>query len=132
MKKWCWLSFLLPFTCLAQVDTIVVRQTKNYFPHIASYQQGEIPCFLLCDSSGIQTYNESKVLSFDIAYWNGHEMEQISVDGKQIPDSVCAQVGLYSLGQMLFITKIKTQLQADQEIVYLHAMNLIPILKEDD
>ena len=75
---------------------------------------------------------KGEVVSFKISYWSGMELEILNVEGKNIPDSICAQIGLYNIDQMVFITDIQARIKNGSETVYLNSLNLIPVLKNED
>jgi len=122
--------FAAPFA-QAQKDTVRIERVKNYFPHIANFQTGEIPYALLCDSAGIQIREEGRILSFRLAYQGERSLETLHIEGNRIPDSVCAVIALYGLGQMIFLTDIEAEIGPDRERVHLVPMHLSPVRHEE-
>jgi hypothetical protein len=119
---------LFAFSVSAQSDTVKIVRSLNYFPSISGYQMGFIPYFQLCDSTGLQTSNGLDVVSFQVHYSRGINQRSIDIQGNQIPDSVCVDIGLNSMNSMVFITEIKAFSTA-MDTVMIMPLNLIPIKK---
>ena len=110
-------------------DTVRVVRERNYFPWLAQRQMGEIPYFLLCHEEGIYTDENCQIKSFNITYLKENKLEQVQVTGNVIPDSVCAQIGRYSLNTDVYVTNIIGQIE--EELFMLNSMQFF-IIEEDE
>lgn len=130
MKLLLLFSFI-QFSTLAQSDTIRIHKVHNYYPSISGIQFGDIPYWKLCVSEGIQTKAESSIMSFDIQYWGKYGLAEQHIAGNRIPDSVCMQIAVYGLNNMIFFTNIRAIQPDSGKVLHLSPMNLMPI-KEND
>lgn len=126
----CSLFFLGCQTLYCQTDIIKIEKPKSFFPSLGGVQMGEIDAVKFTDSSGLQMSEPGEILSFQIQYWNGAEMLAVDVAGKQIPDSIALQIGLYNHKMMVFITDICAFSEKKEEHIFLPSMNLIPIVSK--
>jgi hypothetical protein len=129
--KLLFLFSLIQITSIAQSDTIRIKKIQNYYPSISGFQFGNIPSWKLCSSQGIKTKAESNIMSFDLQYWGKKGLTEQHFTGNRIPDSVCAQIAIYGLNNMIFFTNIRSILPNSGKVLHLSPMNLMPI-KEDE
>ena len=122
---------LLPFLSSAQADTIRLVKAYNYHPMIANVQLGEIPYWKLCDLRGLSTHEECSILSFDISYFGKNGWSETHITGRQIPDSICVEIGVYGLNNMVFFTNIRAMSHENYKVILLSPMNLTPIKSDD-
>jgi hypothetical protein len=122
---------LVHLSVIAQDDTIRIKKIHNYYPSISGIQFGDIPYWKLCASEGLQTQAKSHIMSFDLQYWGKRGLVQQHIAGNRIPDSICAQIGVYGLNNMIFFTNIRSILPDSGKVLHLSPMNLTPI-KEDE
>ncbi len=101
-------------------------QQENLFPHINQIYDGEILITELGDLEGIQTAENYKIVSFVISYPHGEKNLAVDVKGNVIPKNVIADIYKYSMGEMIFITKILT-VDTNNNIFEIVPMNLIPV-----
>jgi len=122
---------LLPFLGFSQSDTIRLVKSYNYHPKISNIQIGEIDYWKLCDTSGIQTNENCTVFSFQMSYFGKNGFTEKRIIGNQIPDSICLQIGVYGLHNMIFFTNIQALNHENNKIIRLTPFNLTPIKRED-
>ncbi len=82
-------------------------KSKNMFPHIEGYFNGEIPVSVLGSDKGIQLNDDIKVVAFDIHYESLTGPETASIVGNKVPAKVLEKIGKYNIGYMVFITDLK-------------------------
>ena len=116
---------------LSQRDTIRLVKSYNYHPKISNIQMGEIDYWRLCDTNGIQTNEDCTVFSFQMSYLGKTGFTEQRIIGNQIPDSICLQIGVYGLNNMVFFTNIRAINHENNKILHLTPFNLIPIKRED-
>jgi hypothetical protein len=132
LVKFLLFSFFISSLAIGQTDIIFVKKRKNIFPILAGIQTGEIPYYLLCDSAGIWVRRGLEVTSFEVSYWKGRGMTTVQVQGNTLPDSICTQIGIYSLGNAVFLNEICAFDNLEKMYVSAHSMSLTPIKKEDE
>lgn len=130
MKTLLILSFL-PLFSFGQTDTIHLVKSYNYHPIIANQQLGSIAYWKLCDSIGMHTREECSILSFDMSYFGKTGFTETHISGKNIPDSICTEIGVYGVNNMVFFTNIKAMLHDSFKIIQLTPMNLTPVFREE-
>lgn len=130
--KLLFLFNLLNFAFFAQQDTIKLVKMQNYYPSISGVQFGNIPSWKLCNPEGLQTKTKSSIMSFDLQYWGKNGLTEQHIAGNRIPDSVCTQIAVYGLNNMIFFTNIRSILPNSGAVIHLSPMNLIPIRDDDD
>lgn len=126
MKVGLILSVLWYGVCFSQVEHVQVIKKESMYPNIKGYYEGEIPFNLLCDESGIVCNKELEVVEFTLQYGNGDQDKMITIKGKVIPPSICNEISLLSMDNMIFITNIFAVDQKKQ-IYPITSFNLIPI-----
>lgn len=89
-----------------------------------------MPYFQLCDSIGINTREDCQITEFNISYYASNGMKDISVCGSNIPDSICLEIGIYSIDTQVFISKIKGLI--GREEVRLNSMQFQITRKENE
>ncbi len=121
----------LHFFSFSQTDTIRVNKTLNYYPSISGVQDGNIEYWKLCNAQGLQTKADCSIMSFDLQYWGSKGLTSQHFSGNQIPDSICTQIALYGLQNMIFFTNIKAIDPQTGRVLHLSPMNLIPVAKNE-
>ena len=130
MKLLLILSFL-PFLSFSQTDTIRLVKSYNYHPMIANTQLGDIAYWKLCDSNGMQTKENCSILSFDMSYFGKNGFTEIHISGSTIPDSICTEIGVYGIDNMMFFNNIRAMSHENYKIMHLSSMNLMPVRREE-
>lgn len=115
----------------AQTDTVKLVKRYNYHPVLANIQVGDIAYWKLCDSVGLYTREKCSILSFDMRYFGKNGITETKISGHTIPDSICTEIGVYGIGNMIFFTNIKAMTHDDYKILHLLPMNLTPVKRED-
>ncbi len=131
MKTLLLLSLLLPFCIFGQTDTVRLVKAYNYHPMIANTQTGDIEYWKLCDSAGMLSKEECTIISFEMSYLGKKGTRNVKIHGHNIPDSICTEIGIYGMNQMIFFTNIKAISHHNYKVLHLTAMNLVPIKRED-
>ncbi|MBI1837025.1 MAG: hypothetical protein HYR91_07140 [Flavobacteriia bacterium] len=123
-------NLFFSFILNGQVDHVTLNKKVSVFPNISGVYYGEIPYYMLCDSAGIVTGNDLKIIKFSLQYSDGKNNTTNSFYGNNIPDSICFKIAMCSINQMIFFTDI---LAVNQEgkLINLVSFNLIPIKNDD-
>ena len=122
---------LFPFLTYSQTDTIRLVKSYNYHPNIANVQLGEIAYWKLCDSAGMTTTENCSIISFDMSYFGKDGWTEKHVSGKQIPEEICTEIGVYGINNMMFFTNIKAMSHDNFRIIFLSPMNLMPVKSDE-
>lgn len=101
----------------------------DFHPQIAGYFNGRIPAEVICDVQGITTNVGYRILTYDVAYFDGKSTVEAHVVGSTIPDSICAIFQSFGSNSEIFFTNIKA-MDLDGRITHLSPLKLIAV-KED-
>lgn len=122
--------FYTPF--LFAQDTIQVTRQKNYFPWLASRQEGNIPYYLLCDPKGIYILEEGHIDSFKISYYGKQGMRELNIKGNVVPDSICQDIMLHGIGADVFMSEIIVTVPEEKMPIRISSMRLTITRKENE
>lgn len=136
MKTLFLLSGLLFSTMLWSQETerITLKKTvseKDYFPFIEGIYRDEIPLEKLGSKAGLQTPLGWEVLSFQLGYSTGSLYKTITINARNIPDSILIEIRKNCLNEQIYFTHIRARDNAGM-LYEMVPMTLIPTWKDDE
>lgn len=128
MKNLLILSLFFHFYSHSQSDHVQIKKEKqtSFFGNIAGISSGEIHHSLLCIETGIVCSKEYIVDQFTIQYGK----KRFVIYGKNIPDSICMDIGICCSNDMVFFTDITAFHKLDRNRIFVYPFNLTLIKDE--